>query len=218
MIAVMLLTYRRTEYARRALESLRLNLITKDDVWLHIADDGSDQAHRDVLLKDARAIWGDNVSVSNSERRGYGGSYNLATQKVHRIADLILPLEDDWVLTQKFDLDAVAAVLRDGTFGCVRMGYIGSTQDLRGTFRNVNGKWWMELDPDSPEPHVFAGHPRLETVEWEKKVGEWPENWSAGETEFEVAHYPAARKGVAWPIDLIKPHGDVFVHIGTERA
>ena len=80
---------------------------------------------------------------------------------------------------------------------------------------SAEGLWWLALDPDSPEPHVFAGHPRLELAEWERYVGPWPEGLAAGPTEFEVAHRREARMGVAWPIDLIKPTGDAFVHIGT---
>jgi hypothetical protein len=74
------------------------------------------------------------------------------------------------------------------------------------------------LDGDSPEPHVFAGHPRLETVGYQRRVGEWPEGLLPGETEFSVAHYQWARMGVVWPMDLVKPSGDLFCHIGTIRS
>lgn len=218
MIAIVLLTYDRLAYAKRTVASVAKNLKTDEGVWFHIADDGSPQEYRDELWALAHKHWGANVSITNSERRGYGASYNLATQLVHPVADLILPLEDDWELTRKLDLAPVVQVLRDRTFGCVRMGYIGCTQELRGKFVSANSLWWLALDPDSPEPHVFAGHPRLELTEWEQAVGPWPEGMAAGATEFEVAHRPQARQGVAWPADLIKPSGDVFAHIGTERA
>lgn len=218
MIVVLLLTYNRLAVAKRCLQGVAANLKASEEFWLHVADDGSSQDYRDELLELARSLYGDNVSITNSERAGYGGNYNKATQIVHRVADLMLPLEDDWELVRELNLDPVAKVLRDGVFGCVRLGYIGMTQELRGSFVLANGLHWLALDPDSPERHVFAGAPRLETTEWERAVGPWPEGLEQGYTEFVVAGWPASRHGVAWPVDLIYPRGDAFVHIGSEPA
>ena len=215
---MILLTYDRLAIAKRCLLSVAKNLKASEEFWLHIADDGSSQEYRDELAEMAREFYGSNVTLTNSQRAGYGGNYNAATQVVHRIADLMLPLEDDWELVRELDLDPVAKVLRDGTFGCVRLAYIGMTQTLRGSFV-LNGEYhWLALDPDSEERHVWAGGPRLETVEWERAVGPWPEHMEQGQTEFEVAGWPAARYGVAWPVDLIYPRGDAWVHIGTHKA
>jgi len=218
VICIVLLTYDRLVVAKRSLEGVAKNLKASEEFWLHIADDGSPQEYRDELLDLAHHYFGDNTSITNSQRAGYGGNYNIATQFVHRICDLMLPLEDDWELLRELDLDPIAAVLRDGLFGCVRMGYIGLTQELRGKFVLAEGYHWLELDPDSPERHIFSGGPRLETVEWERAVGPWPERTEQGLTEHLVAGLPAARYGVAWPIGLIFPKGDAFVHIGGAKA
>ena len=214
----MLLTFDRMDVARLTLESVAENLRCPEPVWLHIADDGSSQEYRDELLELARTHYGDNVSITNSNRAGYGGNYNKATQVVHSIADLVLPLEDDWELVRELDIGPIAAVLRAGLLNCVRMGYIGYTDDLRGTFRYHGGLHWLELDPDSPEKHVFAGGPRLETVVFERAVGPWPERIEQGATELEVVRRAASRQGVAWPVDLIRPKGDAFAHIGYAPA
>lgn len=217
MIGIVLLTYDRLEYARRTLLGLKF-LETSEALWLHIADDGSSQEYRDELFTLGHQIFGENVSISNSEQRGYGANYNLATQVIHKKCEFVLPIEDDWELRKAFDLTPIVNVLREGIFGCVRMGYIGSTQDLFGRFVSHGGLWWLALLESSPEPHVFAGHPRLETVEWERAVGPWPEGQEPGATEFSVCHIREARQGVGWPVDLIKPSGNLFVHIGTARA
>jgi hypothetical protein len=183
-----------------------------------VADDGSSQEYRDELVELARQHYGDNVSVTNSERTGYGGNYNAATQLVHHVGDIVLPLEDDWELIRRLDLAPIVSVLRAGAFSCVRMGYIGYTDDLWGTLRYHESMHWLELDPDSPEKHVFAGGPRLETVKFERAVGPWPEKEEQGQTELLVAGREAARTGIAWPIELIKPRGDAFVHIGSVAA
>lgn len=221
MIAVLLLTCdrpaERKQYARRCLYSLR-NLRASEPLWLHVADDGSDPSWREELMEKALSLFGQNLSVTDAGGSGYGGSYNLATQLIHQVVDLVLPLEDDWELVRELNVDPVAGVLRDGLFGCIRMGYVGFTQELRASFVWGRGLHWLTLAPDSPEPHVFAGGPRLETVQWERDVGPWIEGQPPGVTEFEVAHRAEARAGVGWPVDLIYPRGDAFVHIGTEQA
>lgn len=218
MVVLLLLTYNRLGVARRTLEALAKNLCCSESLWLHIADDGSPQEYRDELLDLARSHYEENVSITNSERSGYGGNYNAATQVIHRIGDIVLPIEDDWELVRELDISLAVKVLRDGTFGCVRMGYVGYTQELWSKFVWAEGLHWLALDPDSPERHVWTGGPRLETVDWERAVGPWPEGLEQGLTEFEVSGRVAARNGVAWPIDLIKPMGDAFVHIGSEKA
>ena len=218
MIAIILLTYDRMEVARRTLESVAVNLSTPEDIWMHIADDGSSQEYRDELLELARKHYGDRVSITNSERAGYGGNYNRATQVVHHIADIVLPLEDDWELARLLDIVPVVNVLRAGVLDCVRMGYLGYTDELRGRFLYHGGLHWLELDPASAEQHVFTGGPRLETVAFERQVGPWPEEMEQGATEQAVAARPEARLKVAWPVDMIRPTGDAFVHIGTYKA
>jgi hypothetical protein len=222
MIAIVLLTCdrpkEREEYAFKTLDALKNLSAAGDDLWMHIADDGSDPEFREEMVRRAREQYGDRTSVSNSEERGYGGNYNLASQAVHQAADLVLPLEDDWELLRPFDLAPIATALRAGVFRCVRMAYIGYTEELRGTFIWSGGVHWLALDPASPERHVFSGGPRLETVAFERDVGLWPENLNQGQTEMDVASRAEARTGVAWPVELIKPTGDLFAHIGTAKA
>lgn len=222
MIAIVLFTCarppERAEYALRALSTLDRLTAGDEKMWLHIADDGSSQEFRDQITNEARAIYGDCTSVSNSEGRGYGGNYNLATQFIHQIADVILPLEDDWEVQREFDLAPFVLLLRAGVFNCIRMGYIGYTDKLAAVFRSYDGQHYLELDPNSPEKHIFTGGPRLETAIFERVLGAWPEKLEAGNTELEVASRPEARQGVAWPISSIHPSGDLFVHIGTKKA
>lgn len=226
MLAIVLLTYNRLDYAKQTLRSTLKNLILPDGetIHVHIADDGSPDGYVRELSEICVASphvahW----SFSNSEHRGYGANYNLAMQTVHPLSHdpqkgYVLPLEDDWELCRPLDLAPIMATLSQGVFGCVRMGYVGYTQPLRCRFVKHGGLHWLEFDPNSEEPHVFAGHPRLETVAWERTVGPWPEGLNPGETEFTVAHNPLARQGVAWPLSLIDVAGDAFAHIGTIRS
>lgn len=210
----------RGEYAHMALRSLADYRLRSDDddLWLHISDDGSSQGFRDEILVHAQEVFGDRVSTSDSRGRGYGASYNLATQVMHERADILLPLEDDWKLLRSFDLTSLARVLRAGHLDCIRLAYIGYTAPLRSVFESYEEHHFLKFDPDSEERHVFAGGPRLETRAFERAVGLWPEELRAGATEFEVAGRRRSREGVAWPIDLIHLRGDLFAHIGTVQA
>lgn len=217
-IAIVLLTYGRLAYAQRTLETTLNNIRTdRHSIHVHIASDGDP----DDYVEHLRAICMEREvphTVTNSQRSGYGANYNLATQVVHEYAKYVIPLEDDWELVRELDLDLFVGALDELRAGCMRLGYLGYTQELRGTFQSSHGRHWLRLDPSSAEPHVFAGHPRIETVEWERSVGPWPEGLYPGETEFQVAHYPESRDGVIWPVQEIKPYGDLFVHIGAERS
>ncbi len=218
-LCILLLTYNRLEFATKTVRSVLENLHYSGQLRVHIADDGSDEEYRESL----RTLVGGysnvvGVGVSNSERRGYGANYNLAMQAVHSHSRIVLPLEDDWQLTAPFDLDPLVKALGEEYFGCIRLGYLGLTQSLSGEFILANGIIWLLLNPDSPEPHVFAGHPRLETVDWEKAVGPWPEDLDPNTTEFAVCHQPEAREGVVWPVSMLTTNGGLFAHIGSYEA
>lgn len=215
-LSIVLLTYNRLDYAKRTLQALALQLrgYPKDTKWV-IASDGDTPEYVEALVHYMRPT---QITVTNSERGGYGKNYNLAMQAAHE-AEYVLPIEDDWELMHPLDVRNVIADMRALDIGCARLGYIGYTQELRGTFaRGPMCGHWLRFDPSTPEPHVFAGHPRIESRSWSRMVGPWKEGILPGETEFEVAHRKQARTGVAWPLDLVKPSGDLFAHIGTERS
>jgi len=214
-LSISLFTWNRLDYAKRTITALGENLRVDEDVHFHIADDGSPPGYVEELRGVASRFW-DNITSSNTRRRGYGASFNASTLFTHERSDVILNLEDDWELCREFNPAPILAVLRSGLFGCVRVNYIGWTNDLLCRFViSPDGLKWLELLPDSPETHVFSGGPRFAHCDWERRVGLWPEGLPAGVTELEVAGRPEARRGVAWPVDLVKPSGDLFQHIGT---
>ena len=217
----MLLTYNRLEYAVRTLTTTLSNIKGDYDLYVHIASDGDGDEYINELYSTVYRVGRQDVvevDHTNSARAGYGVNYNLATQVVHNYADYVIPLEDDWELTRELDLDLFIGALDELGAGCMRLGYLGFTQPLRGEFASSHGRVWLRLDPTSPEPHVFAGHPRIESVAWERGVGPWPEGLEPGQTEFAVAHVAESRHGVIWPVQEVKPFGDLFVHIGAERS
>lgn len=225
-LGIMLLTYNRMDCAQRTLTSLLNQLWYRGPLSVHIADDGSDPYEGQEYAEVLREIAGGYASVSgtsttNAHRRGYGASYNLGTQVLHEHCEVILPLEDDWELHvpegEMLDVEPLVETLT-GQYGigCIRLGYLGFTQELRSRFVQTPAGVMALLDPTSSEPHIAAGHPRLETRAWQRSVGPWTEGLPAGATEFEWCKRPAARHGVAWPMDRVRPSGDLFWHIGSE--
>ncbi len=218
-VCVMLLTYDRLDYAVRTIKGLQKHL-QYSGLWvLHVADDGSPEGYVDKIAE----ACGPHFTRTNAERRGYGASYNLATQIVHPAHKIILPIEDDWELQRPLNLDPLVTILlEDEEVDCIRLGYIGYTKELRGKFiwSESTRQNLLLLDPTSPEHHVWAGHPRLETTERQRRVGGWPEGKGVdpGMTEFSVAHNEEARKGVVWPLDLLTSAGNLFAHIGVVQA
>lgn len=235
-LGVMVFTYNRFEVARRTIDALLTHAHYSGPLRLHIADDGSPpvgeipylEALGRAAIKHPRAVNSHVVvTAANSGQRGYGASYNLATQIMHSECPVLMPLEDDWELQRPLDLDPLVRVLLDGVSAprehgftaepirCIRLGYIGYTNALRGEFVPTPAGQMLLLDAESPERHVFAGHARIETRDFERSVGPWPEMLPAGEVEFEIAGRHAARRGVAWPLDVVGGSGGLFAHIGS---
>ncbi len=230
-VTIALLTYNRFDYAARTIvalaEHLRhdrryctLNLWISDDGTPPRPEDGGISGrYIEQLAKRARSSGAfDDVNAHHHPNVGYGGNYNTAMEYARLSADYILPLEDDWQLLRPLDISDLCESLKALGGGCIRLGYLGYTQALRGEFVYARGQHWIRLDPESPERHVFAGHPRLESLRWNANLGRWPERIEQGSTEFEVAGRPQARQDVYWPVDLVKPSGDLFAHIGTIKA
>lgn len=218
-LGIVLLTYNRLSYARLTLRSTLAYLEWEGELQVHIASDGDGKDYIEEL-HDLAVPWPQvkQITVTNSERGGYGKNYNLAMQAVHPACEYSLLLEDDWQLLHTLDATALVKDMQDLSIGCARLGYIGFTQELRATFAAVNGHYWLRFDPASAEPHVFAGHPRIEARDWSRVLGPWPEGLEPGATEFAVAQRPESRKGVGWPLSVVHPRGDLYAHIGTVRS
>lgn len=216
MITVCLCTYNRLAYAQATLRSISDNLQVTGDLNLHIADDGSPPGYVEALLSEAGRF--KRVTVSDAQRGGYGRNVNLATQTLHKFDDVILMLEDDWVLIRPTSFDDLIAAAR-ATDGTIRLGYIGFTDTLRGVLEFHAGQLLLEFDAYSPEKHVFAGHPRLETVSRQREMGPWPEGLNPGHTELTICGRKAVRHNVFWPMS-VNPHSGygLFAHIGTEQS
>ncbi len=234
-VTIMLLTYTpaldhaRAEYALRTLSAALMYLEPGPDVTLrlHIADDGSPDGHVEMLRGYAAQMYpGLEITTSNSQRGGYGHNYNLACQAVHDSTDFVLALEDDWQLMRPLELTPLVRALMESARAaetrprdwvrCIRLGYLGFSAAINGHLVEFADIKMLLFHADSPEQYLFAGHARLETVEFERAVGPWTPGLGAGATELDIIGRPQARIGIAWPLDHAHTSGDLFTHIGDE--
>lgn len=233
-VAVCFLTYSpdadhaRVGYARRCLLALldQLKYRNGELLW-HIADDGSFPGHLEALVDICRSR-GVEPTVSNTGHLGYGANMNQATQVIHDIADVVMPIEEDWELVREFDISDFVDVLiqppedNDNDINCIRLGYLGWSNKVTGWLAQKAGQTFFYFDPNCQETHVFAGHPRIETVAFEKRVGPWPEGLRPGFTEMEVCNRRESREGIAWPMDAginaSQNYANLFAHIGEVQG
>lgn len=233
-VAVCFLTYTpsmdhpRVQYAQQCLYALTRNLHYREGELLwHIADDGSPSEHVEKLKEIIIRNTGAEPTISVTGHEGYGANMNHATQVLHPLVDIIMPLEEDWELVREFDISNLALALTEGeavygyseSISCIRLGYLGWTNDLGGYLVQHAGQTFLRFNEEfCKETHVFAGHPRIETVAFEKRVGPWPEGLKAGYTEMEVCKMDAARSGIAWPLDAgvnaSQDYCTLFAHVG----
>lgn len=240
-LAIVLLTYERTQYALEAIRSTlegntpesAIHGEAKEKVHVHIADSSSSPEHRFAILDSVTNMW-DYVSAvttsnvpSTLNGGGYGASMNAAWKVVsEQVPDhkYTLWLEDDWELFAALDLQGIMDDMdaNGQLWGCTRLGHIGYTQPLRGTlvqpFGDQGGRHYLLFDPESPEPHVFAGGPRIEARWWTEQLGRWPEGIRPGDCEWQMCHRPESRRGVAYPVDMIHPYGSAYGHCGSTRS
>lgn len=216
-LAIVLLTYQRTEYALRTMRAAKANLRTARNVWWYVADDGSDDRHYRAVMKE---LEGCNVIGSHNFRRGYGGNANMAIAAVDSTdAEVTLWLEDDWELTQPLELDPyINALERSSDFAMIRLGYLNL--HMRGFTIGLEDRlyWALEHIPAIDGSPVFTGHPSLRHKRYVQKYGYYPEGFSPGQTELEYAFHYRSINGpyIAWPCDM-PPYG-YFAHIGEVKS
>lgn len=206
----------RSEYALRCIESVKRNLVYPDLAW-YVADGGSLEWHLNAVL---HALESENVLGYHSgdviNGASYGGDANIAYAKAKERGNLTLWLEDDWTLTERFDLWSYAALLmEEPTIGMVRMGYLNL--NMRGSVFGHGGQLYWRLDRTA-DSYVFTGHPSLRHSRFMDACGPYPERLKPGETELAFALQYRSRDtaDIAWPVRGAE-YG-FFGHIGTRKS
>ena len=203
-LTVVLLTYKRTDYAVRTIQAVSARLQYPNWGW-YISDDGSDALHHETVWEACIATDRPIVGHHNGAL-SYGGGANAALDVAFRQGQLVLMLEDDWELTRPFDIWKYAAVLMERPdIGMVRTGYLNT--GLGATLISHSGsQYWILDDSESKHhsSHAFAGHPAIIHQRFFDSYGWYPERWQPGETELRMCWHVTSIEGpvIVWPAEL----------------
>lgn len=208
LVAVMIVTYKRTELALRTIRGIQKHLDYPRLAW-HIADDGSSPEHVTALQE---AI-GVGCGFTNAERKGVGRSMNLGMDACLAKADHILWLEDDWELTTPFDLRPCVRLLEDdASIGMVRLGYV--SPGIKGELVSGAGRLWWKLGKGPTYTHV--GHAALRHRRFCEAYGHYQEGLAAGETELYMCGTFNTHDGPTVAVPAWTGEWGAFGHIGGE--
>lgn len=171
---------RRFEFAIRAMSSWEKNFEHSENIFLHIADDGSKNDRFEDLLVYAGDIFGkEKISWSTQERRGVGASLNLGINSHIWAGRLIFHAVDDWLLFDRLDLTSWADILESDENICGFRFF--PHPDLTGRIKYINpGVYAMDLDKHH---FAFATRPSLWHPRMFETYGMFEEGVSAYEVE-----------------------------------
>jgi hypothetical protein len=211
-LAILIITYKRTDCAVRTIQALKDNLHypAEHTIW-HIADDGSAPEHLQALL----ALVPD-ATWTNTRRKGVGVNMNVGMREcLNRGANYILWLEDDWQLTRPFDPSSSMRLMEEQpSIGMVRYGYI--SPGLQGEVISGANQLWWHLYKNPNIQYTFSGHASLRSAIFCRTYGEYRTDLAPGHTELAMCghfnHTPGPEIVFpAWCTDQ-----GLFAHIGTE--
>jgi len=236
-LAILLLTYKRTEYALRTIKALCDNLDYHPRAW-YIADDGTEGDHVQQLL-DELALHNENLIGYHSERFSphTGIGWNRGLGACYQYTDYVLVLEDDWVLSGNFDMDAkkhpgkfkISPYLNNGKFdlhpyiemlaeredvGLVRLGgaAVGNTVKIVG-YKGHHYLHYLKQDA-----YAYSGNPQIRHARFIRAYGWYSEDErNPGELELDYDwHFRHTEGPEIWrPFDI--PGWGIFHHIGEKR-
>jgi hypothetical protein len=209
-VVAQIITYERRPLALQTIRSVKEH-VAYPHLEFHISDDGSRTGHVDALIAEIGNDY--KVTVTNSARKGVGTSMNFGAREILKRADLILHLEDDWVIPEGIlELQPfVDLLVKEPSIGMVRLGLL--TLDMQGTTVHLNGRVWWKLNKGPP--YTFNGHPSLRHRRFYEAYGPYKEGLKPGETEVAMCWQFNNLPG---PSIVIPPCVSAFQHIGDSQS
>jgi hypothetical protein len=220
MLAIVMVTYKRTALAVETVNSFSINLNYPKELrqW-YIADDGSPAEHVQAIL-DELDKHGEKLYGFHNEKLGEGYNagkgWNLGLLKGHEISPIILWLEDDWQLRTKLDVRPYVRLLLDREdIGLVRLGHlaVGNTVEIVGH----DGIHYLEYMRG--RQYCYSGNPHLRHRRFSENYGMFAEDRNPGEMELAMdAAFQAKPDGCKiWrPADI--PGWGCIGHQGTDKS
>ena len=140
-ITVALLTHNRTNVACATIDHLVKNLKYPNLKWCISDDRSTDKNHVEILVQRflKNNIRDVKVLRTDDEHYGLGASMNNALKYAWTNGDIILTMEDDWILQKELDLTYYAKILReDENVSLIRLCYIDQRHILEPYNENLD--------------------------------------------------------------------------------
>lgn len=219
MIAIVMVTYKRTALAVETVNSFSENLVYPKELrqW-YIADDGSPSEHVDAILDEIK-LHGETLYGYHNEKYGTGynagAGWNRGLVQGHLISPIILWLEDDWQLRAKLDISPYIRLLVEREdIGLVRLGHlaVGSKVEIVG----YDGIHYLNYIKETQ--YAYSGNPHLRHKRFSEVYGMFVENENPGNMELAMdASFQAKEGPMIWrPADI--PAWGIIGHLGTDKS
>jgi len=216
-VAIVLVTYARTEYAVRTAISVKNYLMYDGVTAWYVGDDGSTKEHLEAVTN---AIGDSNIVGIHSEdfvpgKQWPGKSWNRAWEAAHDWSDYILWLEDDWELSRPLDITPYTILLMENEkIGMIRLGHLAI--NLNMTSMGHNGIHYMQMWRNMQ--YGFSGNPSLRHRRFADAYGPYNESVGPGDAELDYDTKWRNIEGpeIWWPVDL--GGWGIFNHIGSEQS
>lgn len=219
-IAIVMVTYKRTELAIKTVKSVCENLVYPKELrqW-YVADDGSPwehmQAIQNELVTHNELMYGyHNEKFGEGYNAGKG--WNRGLIKGYEVSPIILFLEDDWLLERPLDITPYVKLLVEREdIGLVRLGHLAVGNDV--SIVGYDGVHYLEYLRG--KQYCYSGNPHLRHRRFNEAYGMFAEDRNPGNMELAVdAEFQAHPEGPKiWrPADI--PGWGIFGHLGTEKS
>lgn len=191
-VTVILTTYdkgdgARTSIARQTIQGLVDNLHYSNLHW--IISDNNSPKHEEHVSFIVEPLKEKNIpfEVLNVKGGGVGLSKNVALTRAYEISSLIFMTEDDWYLSEPFELESDVQVMLDNPSVCmVRYGFLGGEMLAKYTDFGDFKTYWT-LVPNSGL-YVYSGQVSLRSKLLTDMVGWHSPNLEPGQEELDMCH------------------------------
>lgn len=189
-LAILLLTYKRTDMALLTIRSTIQNLqYPKELISWYVADDGSPKEHMECVLG---ALDGQNVIGYHNERLRHEGQqdthnsglgWNKGLGICHQLTDYVLVLEDDWNLDEPLETIPYMQLLRDNeNVGICSFRILTTGADIHTVGYAGN----MYFRYDRTTQYAYSGNPHIRHARYTKHYGWFAEDRNPGLIELKA--------------------------------